>query len=86
MQKSFHSLSSYTLFGLLFIGILKVSGASNQLYAFAHTIDMHARGDILENLEKEKKEKKEKKEREEREKKDREEKEKREREERENKK
>lgn len=83
MQKSFHSLLSYTLFGLLFIGILKVSGASNQLYAFAHTVDMHARGDTLEKLEKEKQEKKE---REEREKKEREDKEKKEREEKEAKK
>ena len=42
MKKSFRSYAYWGLCGLLSIGILKVSGVSNQLYAFSHSLDLHA--------------------------------------------
>lgn len=42
MKKSFPSYAYWGLCGLLSIGILKVSGASSNLYAFSHSLDIHA--------------------------------------------
>ena len=42
MKKSFRSYSYWGLCGLLSIGILKASGAYNKLYAFSHSLDLHA--------------------------------------------
>ncbi len=42
MKKSYRSYAYWALYGLLSIGILKVSGVFSNLYAFTHSLDIHA--------------------------------------------
>jgi predicted alpha/beta superfamily hydrolase len=42
MKKSFRFYAYCGLCGLLSVGILKASGAFNKLYAFSHSLDLHA--------------------------------------------